>query len=68
MPWAFSSLKSLVLWHTPVIPALQKVRQEDQEWKTNLTYIVRHCQNKTEEGAGKMNALVALVEDSHSVP
>jgi hypothetical protein len=28
-------------WHTPVIPALGRLRQEDREFKSSLGYIAR---------------------------
>jgi hypothetical protein len=33
-------------WHTPVITALKKPRQEDYKFQTNLGYIVRPCLRK----------------------
>jgi hypothetical protein len=35
--------KSLAWWCIPVIPALEKQRQEDQKFETSLGYIVRSC-------------------------
>jgi hypothetical protein len=29
--------------HTPVTPKLEKLRQEDHEFKPSLSYIARHC-------------------------
>jgi hypothetical protein len=36
------SLDHSVLWYTPVIPALGRLRQEDLKFKVNLGYIVRN--------------------------
>jgi hypothetical protein len=33
-------------WYMPVILALQRLRQEDQEFKTILGYVVRSCLEK----------------------
>jgi hypothetical protein len=30
-------------WHTPVIPALGKLRQEDREFEASLGFTVRTC-------------------------
>jgi hypothetical protein len=32
--------------HTPVIPALRRLRQEDLEFKVSLGYAGRHCLRK----------------------
>jgi hypothetical protein len=36
-------LESLGWRYTPVIPALGKLRQEDLEFETSLSYMVRPC-------------------------
>jgi hypothetical protein len=43
-------LKSQTWWHTPVIPALSSLRQEDLKFKASLGYIVTPCTNGREEG------------------
>jgi hypothetical protein len=35
-----------VCWHTPIIPALRRLRQEDLEFKASLGYIVRPSPKK----------------------
>jgi hypothetical protein len=34
---------TLVWWCTPVIPALERLIQEDHNVEANKDYIVRHC-------------------------
>jgi hypothetical protein len=34
-------------WHTSVISALGRLRQEDHEFEASLSYIVTHCLIKT---------------------
>jgi hypothetical protein len=34
---------SEVWWHTPIISALRKLRQEGQEFEASLDYIRRSC-------------------------
>jgi hypothetical protein len=41
------TLLSWTGWHTPVIPALRRLRQEDHEFKCSLAYIWTLSQNKT---------------------
>jgi hypothetical protein len=36
-----------VWWDTPAISALERLRQEDHEFKTSLGYIARPCIKKT---------------------
>jgi hypothetical protein len=49
-----SSLKqknSWVWWHTPLIPALRRLRQEDREYEASLCCILRFClKNKQQSG------------------
>jgi hypothetical protein len=33
----------VVWWHTPIIPALGRLRQEDQGFKASLNYTARSC-------------------------
>lgn len=33
-------------WHTPIIPELWKLRQEDCEFEASLDYIAESCINK----------------------
>jgi hypothetical protein len=33
-------------WYISIIPALRKLRQEDDEFEGSLGYIVRSCQKK----------------------
>lgn len=35
----FTSTESLVWWHMPIIPELEKQRQKDEEFKARLSYI-----------------------------
>jgi hypothetical protein len=40
------SIRSQVWWHMPVIPALERLRQKDHEFKARLDYTVRPCLKK----------------------
>jgi hypothetical protein len=40
---------SRVWWYMPVITALERLRQEDCEFKASMNYIVRHCLKKQNE-------------------
>jgi hypothetical protein len=37
----------------PVIPALRRLRQEDNKFKVSLGYIVRPCEKEKERKKGK---------------
>jgi hypothetical protein len=41
---------SLVWWHTPAIPGLGRLRQDNDECETSLGFLVRPCQKKERKG------------------
>jgi hypothetical protein len=41
------------VWWIPVVKALRRLRQEDQEFKASLRYMVRPVKRKKEEGRKK---------------
>jgi hypothetical protein len=45
------NLPSCVWWHTPVISALRRLKQEDCEFDVSLNYIVRPCSQKEKKKA-----------------
>jgi hypothetical protein len=50
-PWIFSSrnLETEIRWHTPLIPALGRLRQEGHEFEASLYHIERHCLKKQKQ-------------------
>jgi hypothetical protein len=44
--------ESQAWWHTPIIPPLGRLRQEDQEFEASMGYIARHCLKKKKKKAG----------------
>jgi hypothetical protein len=57
------------MWHTPVIPALGRLRQEDLKFKASLVYIVKPCLKNPKE----KDSIAGFTEEdcvllSHSVP
>jgi hypothetical protein len=48
--------------HKPVIPELRRLRQEDLEFKINLSYIRRSCLKKKKTNNNNKN-LVLLISD-----
>jgi hypothetical protein len=42
-----------VSWHTSVIPALRRLRQEDHEFEASLVYILRSCLQKEKKKMSK---------------
>jgi hypothetical protein len=39
--WFLKKLESQAWWHTPVIPALRRLREEEHEFEVRLGYIIR---------------------------
>jgi hypothetical protein len=55
------------MWHTPVVPALIKLRQEDREFEVSLGYLVRPYFKKIKNKMrSKFNFLFGIVSFSHS--
>lgn len=50
---------SLAEWHTPVIPALGRVKQKDQKPKASLDYMAR-SHSKTNQPASQIIALKGM--------
>jgi hypothetical protein len=51
-------------WYTPVIPAPQRLRQENIKFKTNLGYIARPCLKTNKEK--KMDVQITFQEPAFS--
>jgi hypothetical protein len=45
--------KRQMWWHTPVITALRRLRQEDHEFEVSLGYVVKCCVNKKKRKEGE---------------
>lgn len=50
-------------WQRPVFPALEKLRQKDQEFEVSWVYIERHkIEGRKEGGRGKMEKEFLFIE------
>jgi hypothetical protein len=50
-------------WCTPVIPVLERLKQEDGKFKISLGYIVRLCYQKRRKEKEKRNLLGFVTKD-----
>jgi hypothetical protein len=53
-----SGLSQPGMWHTPVIPALRKPRQEDLKFEASLNYVITSCLKRKLK---KIQSLIALL-------